>query len=1132
MKKILYFLLFVPVLVLGQNHVKTTTYRVPTTTSFGSPTVNQAVVEKVFTDGLDRPVQHILHKQSASEKDIITHIYYDDHGRQSRTYLPYVSDGSTMDFDENAQSNTEVYYNKPEYQNTLNPYSEQFYEASPLSRVLKQGAPGNSWAGDPLSDNDHTIKFDYKFNSSNEVRLFKASTSWNATFEYYGISLSTTGNYAENELYKNIIKDENWTSGHRHTSEEFTDKQGRVVLKRTYDSNTNINTARHDTYYVYDNYGNLTYVIPPKAAGGSVTQTVLDDLCYQYRYDKHNRLVEKKQPGKVWEFIVYDRQDRVVATGPVYSPFTDSGLGWNVIKYDAFGRVAYTGWSTQQPATSAGRKSFQNVVDGTANQHVTRVNSTVDGISIGYNNNGTYPTAFKLLTVNYYDKYAYPGAITAPTTVEGQGVTTNLKGLATGSWVRVLTTSSATLAERTQVFYDQKARPIRTYKQNHLTGYTQTDSKRVDFTGVLEYTITKHKRVSGDTEIKVREDFEYTDHGRLKKHTHEINDSGNFELLSHITYNDLGQLITKKTGRTEGNPLQTVDYKYNIRGWLTDINNVDSLGDDLFAFKINYDTYYNATSLAQYNGNISETYWRTSTDNTLRKYGYYYDAMNRLTYSSYAKPVSSASVTPTTYSYNEQIGGYDKNGNITLIIRLGDLDSDVDYIPIDLLTYTYDAGNRLLKVEDSSNHPEGFKDGANSGNDYDYDDFGNMTQDLNKGIPANGIKYNHLNLPKEITFSGTPTRKITYLYNALGQKLEKKITEGIEATTTNYHSGFHYENEVLKFFATSEGYVNAIFDLITGTTRYNYVYNYTDHLGNIRLSYTHGRGSFSSPVILEENHYYPFGLKHKKYGSVDMDFVITDEETEDGYFVGIDVVPPGEKKPYQYKYNYREWQDELNLNVTAMDFRQYDNALGRFLNPDRLSELAPGITPYRFAFNNPNYWSDPTGLFESRNAAMAHINTYGLIGATVEYNDGKGVWEITRGNHTFYQKGNDLVLIYDQPGSGASFNQHTVIGGALTAGGSSGSWAGGSNVWGMSYLSATGFGGNGGFSASENGTLATGGGLFASALNDRATINQNHQYKYGTKTHSADQLTKLNKARRRRLLVGLKVRVEYLELGV
>ena len=34
------------------------------------------------------------------------------------------------------------------------------------------------------------------------------------------------------------------------------------------------------------------------------------------------------------------------------------------------------------------------------------------------------------------------------------------------------------------------------------------------------------------------------------------------------------------------------------------------------------------------------------------------------------------------------------------------------------------------------------------------------------------------------------------------------------------------------------------------------------------------------------------------------------------------------------------------------------------MSPDKLSEEAPMHTPYRFAFNNPVFWSDPTGLYE------------------------------------------------------------------------------------------------------------------------------------------------------------------------
>gem|GEM_PF-5170453 len=63
-----------------------------------------------------------------------------------------------------------------------------------------------------------------------------------------------------------------------------------------------------DTYYVYDRYGNLTYVIPPRASDLiTINDTVLNNLCYQYRYDYRNRLVEKKLPGKTTEYVVYGK---------------------------------------------------------------------------------------------------------------------------------------------------------------------------------------------------------------------------------------------------------------------------------------------------------------------------------------------------------------------------------------------------------------------------------------------------------------------------------------------------------------------------------------------------------------------------------------------------------------------------------------------------------------------------------------------------------------------------------------------------------------------------------------------------------------------------------------------------------
>src|SRR5690606_15762056 len=210
-----------------------------------------------------------------------------------------------------------------------------------------------------------------------------------------------------------------------------------------------------------------------------ITTAVLNTLCYQYRYDARNRLVEKKISGRGtnlnyalgWEYMVYDKLDRVVATGPALPPFSNqTGNGWLITKYDALGRVAYTGWSMVNTGTSsANRHSLQTSVNGMTNLYVTNQNSTVDNVPIGYSNNSTYPADLKLLTVNYYDNYTYPGAPSSiPATVEGEQVTLLRKGLPTGSWVRVLTKTTETYNELHYTLYDHRARPINTFTKNHL----------------------------------------------------------------------------------------------------------------------------------------------------------------------------------------------------------------------------------------------------------------------------------------------------------------------------------------------------------------------------------------------------------------------------------------------------------------------------------------------------------------------------------------------------------------------------------------------------------------------------------------------------------------------------------------
>jgi len=329
----------------------------------------------------------------------------------------------------------------------------------------------------------------------------------------------------------------------------------------------------------------------------------------------------------------------------------------------------------------------------------------------------------------------------------------------------------------------------------------------------------------------------------------------------------------------------------------------------------------------------------------LRLYHYQYDDLNRMTSGNYIREGGNYH-----NSFLETLE-YDKNGNITNLYRNGDNDA-VDYVyPIDELKYYYhpQKPNQLMKVEDGTNSPQGFKDGVNTGDDYTYDANGNMTSDQNKNIE--NISYNHLNLPTKIFFGDG--NQIIYLYNATGQKLSK-VVQAAEEIRTDYLTGFQYHKQELNFFPHAEGYVSVV------EGRFKYVFNYTDHLGNIRLSYSDANGvnNIQQEEILEESNYYPFGLKHTAYNTTQKKY-IRDEELNElilSFFPRF----AGDGR-YNYKFQNKEWQDELGLNTYDFGARGYMPDIVRTPTLDPLAEKFYSFSPYSFLNNNPLRFVDPDG---------------------------------------------------------------------------------------------------------------------------------------------------------------------------
>lgn len=421
----------------------------------------------------------------------------------------------------------------------------------------------------------------------------------------------------------------------------------------------------------------------------------------------------------------------------------------------------------------------------------------------------------------------------------------------------------------------------------------------------------------------------------------DSNNAGNSEMIVENTYDDLGQLEKKEVGNTQGNSLQTVDYAYNVRGWLKTINQDNNTTDnDLFNFSISY----NSGSNALYNGNISKTEWSSSNPNNplgntvSNKYVYTYDALNRIT-----------SAIDNTSNYNLENVTYDKNGNIKTLQRKGYFDTESSFGTLDDLAYTYDAGNKLQKVLDNGNDNLGFKDGIDTTTEYLYDDNGNMIEDKNKGITS--ITYNHLNLPEIVTING---QQIKYTYDASGVKLRKEVQNKI----TDYAGNYIYEDTELQFFNHAEGYASP--DTSLG---WKYIYQYKDHLGNVRLSYTDINQNNNNPIdlgIIEESNYYPFGLKHKGYNNV--------------------ISSNGNSVAQKWGYTGKELNDELGIQWHDFGARNYDASLGRWINIDPLADLYYPVSPYNYVFNNPINFLDPDGMRvkavdeESQTYIMNYLN--------------------------------------------------------------------------------------------------------------------------------------------------------------
>jgi RHS repeat-associated protein len=938
-----------------ENYIQSRVYLEAVTAS--SSTAKQMQTVQYF-DGLGRAKQVVNVKASPLERDVVTHIEYDQFGRQVKDYLPVpqssTQNGAIFPTPLSNATQADIY-------GTEKIYGEKILENSPVDRVQQQIQVGKDWS-------TKSIKFGYDANIASEVRKYITTTTivegrTQSTLKVSDDVNSIGGYYKASQLYKNTVEDED---GNRTI--EFKNGKGQVILVRKV-----ISTSENsDTYYIYNEYDQLAFVMPPNASysarntavGTQFADNFLNNNFYLYRYDGRNRLVEKKLPGKDWEYMVYNKADKLVMSQD--ANLREQGK-WLFTKYDQFGRVAYTGNTNN----TTSRQTVQTNVNGNANLYEVRTSSstfTVTGMPVYYTKQASPLSMGNVLSINYYDTYptgsaavtnvfSQPQLTDTPTSIATNGVSSvrSTKGLPLASYVKNIEDDNWT---KNYTWYDTSGRVFGTRSNNHLGGYTVVNHQ-LDFSGVALRTSTYHRRTTSDTEKTIHEYFSYDHQNRLLTHRHKV-EANVIEYLSQNTYNELSQLKTKKVGGTSAaSPLQTIDYKYNIRGWMTQINDPSGLGADLFGYQIKYNNpVYTNIATGRYNGNIAEVDWNISTEGVLKRYSYKYDNLNRLLDGIYTEPNST---TPYNNNYNENLT-YDLNGNIKTLKRNGISVWSTVSTMVDDLEYVY-LGNQLTQVKENSLNDTGYEGGNNA---IDYDLNGNMVNMKDKGISS--IGYNYLNLPNatamaQTTAIGTTNYVTNNLYRADGVKLRKTVYQSggkllsSGTTYTDYLDGFHYtygtsgeptlelptlalEREAyvttdkiiapawtLDFVPTAEGFYSF--------TENRYIYQYKDHLGNARISFA--KNSAGALEITDANNYYPFGLNH--IGVINKGFL-------GSYF--------------NYKYNGKEIQESGMYDYGA---RMYMPDIGRWGVVDPLAEIGRRWSPYTYALDNPIRFIDPDGMW-------------------------------------------------------------------------------------------------------------------------------------------------------------------------
>lgn len=903
-----------------------------------------AIVNTTFFDGFGRPIQTLANTQGPDFKDIITSTQsYDLIGRLYEEILPTPAENGFGFFEDETKGLAQVFYSDSE------PYTNLQYDESPLNRLKYSYSVGDLW-----TDGDRKKQF------FNEVA--------DSDIRYY--TINTSGDITKNGTYPVNLHRIRTVDEQGNTTIEIKDNQDKLIQKQVQNG-----VDWLTTYYIYDDFGRVAAILQPEVyeLDASIAQntSAWAGGVFFYQYDARGRVIQRHVPNGGFTYSVYDKLDRLVLSQDEYQ--RTSNL-WSFKKYDAFNRNVVSG----ELSNSSSRSTIQTQFNG----HTTLYEEFDDTKPENrYYTDVSFPFSVdssKAMIVNYYDSYDTwkPSSHDYSVFPSWTSAYEDATGLLTG-FLRRNTESRLMMLDT--YYYDDKGRVKQTKKQSSQPDVNIEDIK-YNFLGDVEEYFRNYYQYTSSI-ITVRKSYLYDHAGRKIGFSHSLYPTEPSYI--EYVYDGIGRLKTKKIqpGRsyevadigsdyisrpptseeshtediahkavilepgftmdaTESNEktytasitlldpidaLQTIDYKYNIKGGINCINCTDenavSLGNDqndLFSMKLDYNEVYGNK---YYDGNIGRQSWKTPVVSNAQFYNYNYDESSRLIEAHYSGGNSGS-------DYSVDLVSYDKNGNI-LQLKRHDIDD---------LSYTYD-GNQLLSVADAGTNA-GFNDGNTNGDDYEYWNDGNLKKDKNKGI--SNIIYNSF-LKKVSRVEFTNGDWMNFYYDGAGTLLRRKLSNNDVWT---YVDELVIKNGEVYQLNHDEG--RATYDAIND--HWTYEYDYRDHLGNLRLSL---RDSMAAPV-----------------SSVYKPPVFTQVHETDPWGMQIGQISFEQNSINNIKFQSQEKINDFGLDINFFKYRINDPLIGRFWQIDPLSEKYVHNSVYAFSENKVTRHIELDGL-ESIVAFMA-----------------------------------------------------------------------------------------------------------------------------------------------------------------